>query len=311
MTQALFVIDAGPTIGLGHLRRSLRLMEALKTQGVTCRLMLPGNTVLARGWDLAWEPWPTDLFRLPAADMIVADSNRLAPSVVEAWAGLCRLRVVFDDLAARVLPADVVINHNLYAGDLDYSPWGAKRVLAGLDWLMVDSAFVVAKSKRNPKALSRILVSFGGTDATAGPQTVKALLAANAEVEVDLVIPPGAAPPDFQHERMRLLMAPDMAEAMTEIGLYVGGAGVSALEATTAGLSLAVCAFTRDQLLATAYLRRYGVVAQDSFNPTALAESSLGLLSSGSIGNPFTNLIDGKGPERAAAAVLNQLTIAV
>lgn len=301
MTKAVFLIDGGPKIGLGHLRRSQRLMEAMAQRNVDCQLFLPDDMLSFR--DDA-KSWPGDLATLPAADIIVADSYRLPPDKVATWSRQYRLRVIVDDLADRILPAEVVINHNVNADELDYSAWKASRVLAGLSWSLVDPSFIAARDRRTAKSLNTILISFGGVAGDHGVETARAILTLAPDCMIHLVVPPKAAMPTWEHPNLTLLQAPDMATAMSDASIYVGAGGVTALEASAAGMALAVCCLYDNQIGVITRLRNMGLQAFPQYDPAQLAAAAAQILASPRRDNPLTEAFDGQGADRAADAIL-------
>lgn len=299
MKEALFLADGGPNIGLGHIRRCQRLAAAFADIGFHCRMLVP-NPALAQcpGTDA----WPADLRDLPQADVVVADSKRITQGHCEAWGAAGYLRVIVDDLNDRHLSADVVLNHNVYAASLDYSAWEARRLLLGIEWAIVDQSFAAAILRRSAVASRRILISFGGIAGSHAEDVARRLLRCSADIAVFMVIPPGAPEPALADARLTLLRAPDMAAAMAATDIYVGAAGITAMEAATAGMSLAVCALYPDQRLAVSQLSALKIAAFTEYDAAVLAQAAIDLTSCPT-GNPLAGRIDGSGADRVAAEI--------
>jgi len=117
--RVLFIADAGPEAGGGHLMRSLTLAEALSVRGAACAFLA---TPQAAGMLATFAPAMsridtpgTDRASLAAAlagqgfDALVFDHYRLARPDHEALAG-GRACLVIDDLADRPLGADIVLD---------------------------------------------------------------------------------------------------------------------------------------------------------------------------------------------------------
>ena len=66
-----------------------------------------------------------------------------------------------DDTAERPLPVDVVINHNLYAPQLDYRAVSDAKVLAGPDYALVDARVMAAARLHRSKAPDNAVVISG------------------------------------------------------------------------------------------------------------------------------------------------------
>ena len=304
MNSAVFVLDGGPRIGFGHVRRGARLMAAMTGAGVSTRLFVPADAVLPESWGLCAEPWPSDLSDLPAADIIVADSYRLTEQVVRNWRQRFGRRVIVDDLADRILPAEFVLNHNVNGQFLDYSAWRGAQVLAGPQWALVGEDFRAARHLRPSDMNTRILVSFGGADNAAGGETVHALFECMPSASVDLVVPPGAAVPNIRHPGLRCLVAPEMTEAMAGTGILVGAAGVTVLEAAAAGMSLCVCALHDNQTGVVSGLKRLGFTAFSGYDPRDLAAAAAEEVRAGGCRNMLSDVVDGQGARRVAHVLL-------
>src|SRR5690606_10502280 len=93
-----------------------------------------------------------------------------------------------DDFAARSLPVDLIINHNIYAEALDYGRLSGATALKGPRYALIDPRF--GEIRRRPRR--RVLVSFGGSDdGTLGGAVAQALQRqAGASLAIDLVLSP-------------------------------------------------------------------------------------------------------------------------
>ncbi|MEQ8806229.1 MAG: hypothetical protein RIE87_01925 [Rhodospirillales bacterium] len=303
MTRALFVVDAGPNVGFGHFRRCSFLLREFEARGIECRVVVPPEASLVGLWEGSAGTWPDDLSQTDEADILIADSYRIGLETMRGWRRRHALRLVIDDNADRPLDADVVLNHNIYAPDLDYTSVCDGTVLAGLDYCLVDPRFADLRpqTKNNGR---RVVVSFGGADTTRGVETARAILRRVPEARVDVIVP--AMPDDAgeANDRLSLLVRPDMVAAMGRGTIYAGGAGVTTWEAAAAGLSIVVCRVADNQGHMIPALRRTGIQAFDAYDAEQMAAGVAAEAAKPAPGNPLAEVIDGRGAARAADVVL-------
>ena len=201
----LVLCDAAQATGLGHFVRSMALAAELARRGAGVHVLLRPDALASARADAAavgtvhvgdWSDAPVLAARL-GADVVV-DSYRVGGPELEVLHGACagagRRLVVIDDLADRDFPADVVVNQNLGAERLAYPR--AARVLAGPRHALLRSVFPAARAdglasaEQLPDRPRRVLVLFGGTDATGTAQTAAlAALAAFPHAAVRVVLP--------------------------------------------------------------------------------------------------------------------------
>lgn len=197
MTRILFVCAAGPTVGGGHVMRSLTLARALEARGAVCAfLALPEVVALLDAFapDMARAETDEDF------DALVFDSYALTAADHRALAK-GRPSLVIDDLADRPLAADMVLDSGLARTARDYaglvSP--AVQLLLGPeyapvrpDFAALRAAALARRAERSP--VRRILVSLGLTDVGGiTARTVALLRPIVGEVALDVVLG-GAAP---------------------------------------------------------------------------------------------------------------------
>jgi UDP-2,4-diacetamido-2,4,6-trideoxy-beta-L-altropyranose hydrolase len=311
--SAVIVADCGPAIGLGHLRRSLVVAEALRRRGVDCRVLTPhgegAGIVAADGFPAA--SWPDDLRNLPPADILIADSYRFTLDEQRSWHRLFRLRVLIDDLGDREIDADMVVNGNLYADMVDYDGVFDGPILRGAAYATVAPSYFDVRDNLKPSP-PHVLISFGGTDdGRLGSAVAAALLSVGKGIEVDLAITPlhtDPMIPDELHEdeRFHLHQGADMPALMSRARLYVGAAGSTVVEATAASVPCVAVQLAENQRLMIEALRRAGVPVFDALAPDELAAAAVALLDSGT-GNPLSDMLSPGSADRIAAAILDEL----
>jgi len=167
VTTALIHPNSGKETGLGHLVRSLRLARELDRLGATVEILLnpdgPGEQRVRR---LGFEPQTrpkSGEFDLGEsdADIVVIDSYDVSGAAISRIHENHEVAVI-DELGQREFTADVVVNNNVYAEDIDYP--GADRVLRGPRYCMLREEFREVSIPREPD--DRVLLTLGGSDLT-------------------------------------------------------------------------------------------------------------------------------------------------
>lgn len=308
MTRASFLIDTGPTIGLGHLSRSLILLDALARQGVASALYCT-DPAAAQALGRMAEPMPLQPSDLPQSDLIVCDSYRLDPADYAALHGRAKLLVALDDTADRPLPVDVVVNHNLYAPQLDYAAVSAGMTLLGPDYALIDERVIAAARRHaagNPDNAS--VVSFGGTDDGEIAARVARELLSSTDARLDIVVAASRTPsPTLRDLPSQVVVhhGPDVPALLARARLYLGAAGMMSFEAFAIGLNLVVVPIADNQRPGAEALVAYGHDMLDRVDALELAEIAAQRLREPPQIKPAP--IDGKGPDRLAAALLKEL----
>jgi spore coat polysaccharide biosynthesis predicted glycosyltransferase SpsG len=312
MIGASFIVDTGPSVGLGHLGRSTVLLAALERHGVACRLYCADPAAAAALGHRAGATPPT-LSAIPRTDIIVCDSYRLSDADLRTLRARCRLLVALDDTAERPLPVDVVLNHNLYAPDLDYRRLGAGKALTGPRYALVDQRIIAAArdhADRPPE--HAVVVSFGGTDdGTIAAQVANALLP-RTDALLQVIVAGSRQPSatllqlaQAQPARISVHHGPDVPALLARARLYLGSAGMMSFEAFAVGLELVVVPIAANQRPGAEALVAYGHDLVPALEPGMLAEVAARRLAQPRVIVPSP--IDGQGGERAASELLDEL----
>ena len=287
----LFVADAGPEVGGGHVMRSLTLAQALAAEGALCRFAAgPAATALLASFapDMpkarVASSAPQDLTQAVAGERfeaVVFDHYGLSASDHEAMAK-GRPALVIDDLADRALAADLILDSGLSRRAQDYDglvPEGA-RLLLGPHYAPVRPGFAAlreaALARRGAGPVERVLVSLGLTDVGGiTSRLVDRLRPRIGGAALDVVL--GAEAPSLaglkriaRHDPRLCLHvdSPDMAQLAGQADLAVGAAGSSAWERSVLGLpSLMVVLADNQRAAARALAERETALVADAQDP--------------------------------------------
>lgn len=332
--RILFVADAGPEVGGGHVMRSLTLARALAERGASCAFLgAPGvEQVLA-----AFAP---DIARVAAegedAFAVLEATNAAAfDAVVFDHYGLIaddhrdlgrgRPALAIDDLANRPLAADLVVDSGPQRKPEDYQgliPAGA-RLLLGPGYAPVRPEFAALRGPalaRRDGPVERIMVSMGLTDV--GGITGKVLDRLRpriANVAVDIVLgdsaPSRAGLQRLARHDPRLTVhvdTPHMAELTAAADFAIGAAGSSTWERCTLALPSVLLILAENQRPAATALAALGAalvvdVADPDFDQ-AFDRAMLKLLSDAEarrrVSAKSAEVCDGLGAARTAEAFL-------
>ena len=256
--RILFVVDAGPQVGGGHVMRSLTLANVLAARGAGCVFVAPSavSVLLAA--------FAADMPQLPAAsgeprDLAAAMAAEAFDAVVFDHYGLTerdhraiaqgRPARVIDDLADRPLGCDLVLDSGPGRQEDDYDgflPDGA-RLLLGPAYAPVRPEFAGLREAAlawRGEPVGRILVSMGLTDLGGiTARVVERLRPKIGDLGLDIVLGgdapslAGLAKVARRDGRITLHVdTPHMARLTAEADVAVGAPGSSTWERCTLGL---------------------------------------------------------------------------
>ena len=293
--RILFVVDAGPYVGGGHVLRSLTLGRALEGHGASIRFVGPSDvTALLDAFGpgveriAALSSTPTDLLAAAADetfDAVVFDHYGLGEADHRTLAQ-GRPVLVIDDLADRSLGADVVVDAGPERTATDYDTLVAPeaRLLLGPSFAPVRPEFAVLREPAlawRGEPVQRILVAMGLTDVDAiTDRVVERLRLRIGDIGLDVVL--GATAPSapglsrIARRDPRLMLhvdTPHMARLTAEADLAVGAPGSSTWERCTLGLpSILVILADNQRPAARALEARGAALVLDAADPNFEAD---------------------------------------
>lgn len=308
MKTATFLVDAGKTSGLGHLRRSGTLFDAMTAAGYRCTLYSQ-DAAAAAGIGRTATTIPAEPEDLPSSDVLICDSYRITGDDLQRFRARCRLMLVFDDLCDHRIEADLVLNHNIYAEALDYAAVTDAMVLTGPACALVDrSVLEAAAAFGDTPSSNDVVLSFGGTDDGSAGAAIAALLAPMVASHLHIVVAPGVTPSEpavslaaGMPDRVELRRGPDLPRLLARSRVYVGAAGVTALEAHVIGLDMVLCVIADNQRLNARAFAGLGHALITGFDAQAAADGVVEILRRPYARRPRT--VDGQGAMRVLAAV--------
>ena len=293
----VFVADAGPAAGLGHLSRCSSLAIALQVRGATTATYGVGLRADATRCGVTWEP----VSRLDAggASAIVIDSYGAADPLRAELAAVAPI-VEFNDDPARKSDAALVIA--LEAGSARLNE------LAGFKWACLGPTFWWCRPS-TPREVRRILVTTGGGDSgDLGSPLARGLGEAFEAAQVILVRGPYAPPADLGPGVTLVESPDDLFGTLNAADLVVSAGGQTMLEALAVGTPCVAMITADNQVPSARRLEAIGAVTVAESTPGAIAAAQC---LAGDPGRMLDQIeagrqaIDGRGALRVAAAVLN------
>jgi len=340
--RILFVADAGPTVGGGHVMRSLTLARALQGEGAACAFLAPPAVAAvldAFGADVARiatdAAAPAELASAAALaargfDAVVVDHYGLsAPDHRAIAAG--KPVLVIDDLADRPLDADLVLDSGPARKAADYDGLVPARaeLLLGPNHAPVRPAFAALRKEalaRRAEAgpVRRMLVSLGLTDVggITGRAVDLMLPRLGGAVALDVVL--GAGAPslpglrDLAAREPRLALhvdTQDMPRLTLAADLAVGAGGSTSWERCVLALPTLLLVLAANQREASAALAGADAVlaldVADADFETAFAEAFARLLAEPDLRDRLSAasaaVCDGRGAARVAQRFLDTI----
>ncbi|RAK51406.1 UDP-2,4-diacetamido-2,4,6-trideoxy-beta-L-altropyranose hydrolase [Phenylobacterium deserti] len=275
--RILFVVDAGPRVGGGHVMRSLTLAGALGAEGAACTFMgppavsaildtfAPGATRLE-----AASTEPVDLVAAIGTeqfDAVVFDHYGLSERDHRAM-GQGRPVLVIDDLTDRALGADLVLDPGPARRAEDYAglvPEDA-RLLLGPEFAPVRPEFAALRQTAlawRGEPVHRVLISLGLTDLNGITAKVVERLRLRLPGDTGLDVVLGGQAPSLpgltkiarRDPRLALHVdTPHMARLTAEADIAIGAAGSSVWERCVLGLPSVLLVLADNQKPAAAAL---------------------------------------------------------
>lgn len=246
--RAAFLAEAGPGVGLGHLRRCQALAAALGSRGAAVRFLVAGAAgVGADAVRIDWTRDPALAIETLAAwrpHVAVVDSYGASAELFERVALLAACAVAVDDLANRPLPVHLIVNGAWQATRLAYRARADTVFLLGPEYALLAPAFVGTPRRLVRDDVRRVLVTLGGDPpADALAAAVRAVRHAAPAAAIDLALGPFAQALDGTGNGVTAHRGLDsLRELMLGADLAVTGGGMTLYECLATGVpAVGVC----------------------------------------------------------------------
>ncbi len=322
--RVLLAPDTQPDVGLGHVSRCSAVAYSLAERDVHCTILVPSG-----GIQMSASPTRvsivSDLDPLAIADrnevdLVVIDGYGLPARLTPALRAAGRKVVAIDDNGLANVTPDLVVNPNAHAVASLY----AGPSLIGPSYAMIRDSFKPLRNKiRDYELVRSIVICMGGAD----PQGYSSMaldgaldaLVGTEEIKISVILGPMAskATEHAVANRLRrqmplfeILHAPvDFPHRLAGADLAILSGGVVLTEALYLGIPVVALAIAENQRLGLAAWISAGAVVEALPERSAVANAVYQLLRDSQrrrqIGDTARALLDGKGADRIAAAIID------
>jgi spore coat polysaccharide biosynthesis predicted glycosyltransferase SpsG len=316
---------AGPSIGFGHLCRSLILARILREQLSPVFLLDADDQwsqpQIQRAGFNAVEFRPQGQFNGadPPVGLLIDTREKTGLSELVSEANQRAIPTIsIHDLGLAMLPSDVLIDGSIAPNCCDAR---ASRCYTGLPYLVLEPSFARYNSitKMPPERANKVVISLGGGDtSTYFPKILEALR--QTELELDVIGVPGflswgqesLSGLNWQPLQFRWAEPEqNVADLMFECDMAITAGGLSAYEALCSGIPLCAFSYDRHQEIALRELCRAGACVDlgpgHSLGSNFLTSIFQLLAESYELRSRLSRrgreMIDGRGAERVAQIV--------
>lgn len=231
--------EASYKVGFGHLARMSCIADRANESGVGVSVILDtnglGNKLFQKDYILEadWVHTGNEAEYLSSTDILVLDSYHVDQDRINAIKKKVKNLIVVDDNIRIDYKDLIVINPNYFGEYIQYPQDKGNDYRVGKDYTLLRKPFAPPQNRTAAHNVSRILVSFGGTDVGSMTETaIRAVKAVRKEIIVDVVVTNAYK---ALHEIQSLLSpwdniiqnasAEEMAERMREVDFAITSAG--------------------------------------------------------------------------------------
>ena len=255
MTSSILIhANTGENVGLGHLVRCLTLANELYSRGIDVEFLLKNDDdAVAFARKEGIEPTTTDPERLhediltASVDVVIIDSYDFTTGKFKKIAKKKRL-IVIDELGDRYIPAEIIINNNIYADNISYP--AAETILRGPKYCMLREPF---RNLSEPPIRHRpesVLVTVGGSDlADSFVDILNVAGSVSNEIAINAIIGPYFNPPEDTPDNVIFHREPSaIHELMWDADMAVSGGGQTLYELAVCGTPTVALTLGLDQV---------------------------------------------------------------
>lgn len=168
----IFILtEGGGNIGFGHITRCLALYEALENKGVNSKLVVMGDKAVVSALEYAQYEifdWIGDIKRLLRVimpdDVVIIDSYLAPKSIYRRVSDAAQEIICFDDNKRIDYPGGVVVNGSVGALNMRYPKYPGGRNMVGPQYALLRKEFSSVPGKKIRKYIKNVMITFGGED---------------------------------------------------------------------------------------------------------------------------------------------------
>lgn len=337
MKEVIFRADGSGDIGLGHIMRCLTLASALRGSGVGSRFVTRAYSdnilrlIKDAGFKIkAFAPetaMAEDLAETlksaknSGADAVICDGYKFDEGYYSGIKASGLRLVVIDDLADKKIPADIVLNQNIYASPEMYEHLvrPETRLLLGTRYCLLRKEFADKRKafRRTIGDVGEVLITLGGADPENHTlKLIRALEGSGRRLKVTAVL--GAANPNIEsvrefaadsfNEVEIIVNAGNMAELMARADIGMTAGGTTVWETACMGLPTLILTLADNQKEVASVMGKRGISIflgqAEEVEIKTVREAFISLASDKPLRSTMMGknmeLVDGKGADRVA-----------
>lgn len=287
MTKFYIRVDANDNIGIGHMMRCLSIAKAMRERGVELTFFVAdkksaamvaeagfGYVCLNSDYDLldVESDKLLQIMRERCADRLLIDSYYVTETYLQKIREVAHVAYI-DDINKFIYPCDLLINYNIYAGELDYEKRYREaglstRFALGLSYMPLREEY--RSIKPVPHERLRVLVTTGATDdRNILGHLIEKVTALHMNRDMDFLLIIGR----YNHNREALLsrfgntpgihlIDPQntLADLISECDMAVTAGGTTVYELCAGGLPAVMLTLADNQMRAAKAFEERGII---------------------------------------------------
>ncbi len=326
--DCVFRLNAGGVTGLGHLRRSLVLAQALKKRGIKSIAFATRNPEIIKNFispafslipipknQNEFDFWTgfTKNHGVPA--ITVVDCYAVSYPVLKKLRGLLPFLVFVDDFKhLPEYPVDVLINPNVHGKSLRYRALPHTRCLQGPDFALIDPFFLNAPLPHHRSKRLRCYAALGGSPSRQIlSKLIRVFSSLRPSLQVDIAAGlthnPAHRP---QGSSIRFLRHDEARQAMKKCDFALSASGVTSSELAAMGKPALLVILAKNQEAISRSMDRLGMAKSLGWflklKDEKIAEAIRKFMASPRLREALSKesrkMIDGKGADRLSKAIL-------
>jgi UDP-2,4-diacetamido-2,4,6-trideoxy-beta-L-altropyranose hydrolase len=304
----------GGVVGLGHVRRCLTLAGALRREGIGCSFHVWGEGA-AFVAQQGFEAITVDRLDegIEGAGALLIDSYKFDDRLLSLGAPT----VVIDDLAARPLPADMIINPGAGAEALAYAARPDTILLLGVRYALLRSEFALPSKRDVCERIENVMITLGGYDhGTLALELLRWTAAALPAANINMIVGPFFERVNdlraMESSKIRLVHNPqNMRDLMLRSDLAISAGGQTLYELAATGTPAVVVETAGNQRPNIEALARAGTIVYLAERTSEALADAIARVSPPEVreemGVRGKALVDGRGAERSAKGIAGLL----
>ena len=276
--KIIFLVDSNKESGLGHLSRNIVFAKELKKKRFNIIFFVTSyfaKQICFKEGFRAEKKNNLENYNYPKADAIVIDSYHISSSYMSSLKKNYFLRILISDKTPKNCDCEIVINHNLYAKNLNYSKFKHSKILKGPKFNLIDKKFFIKMKKRN-----NITVFFGGKDNGLLSFLVVKELIKFFDQKINVLIA-GFHKPNKElvklsneNNLVKIIHNKFNNSILVKSSIFIGSSGVMAYEAYMSKIPSVIFAKSSNQKMNSIELKKNGFKVIDRFSPKLFAKEA-------------------------------------